>query len=48
MARDFAPAIAARDPAFLEKMEGIAEGSGIDLETVIVVTARIKIFNGRA
>lgn len=48
LARDFAPAIAACDPAFLEEMEGIAEGSGIDLETVIVVNARSEIFNGRS
>ncbi len=48
LAAEFAPAIARLDSRFMAEIEGIAEGAGVDLETVIVVNARSEIFNGRA
>ncbi|MGB3555827.1 MAG: C45 family peptidase [Jannaschia sp.] len=47
LATAFRPAIAAIDPDYLTEIDAIAEGAGIEVETVIVINARSEIFNGR-
>lgn len=47
LAAEFRPAIAATDADCMTEIDAIAEGAGIDVETVIVINARSEIFNGR-
>lgn len=47
MAAEFRPTIEATDADCMAEIDAIAEGAGIDVETVIVVNARSEIFNGR-
>ncbi len=47
LAAEFRPAIATVDAEYLTEIDAIAEGAGIDVETVIVINARSEIFNGR-
>lgn len=47
LAREFRPAIHAVDPDYLTEIDAIAEGSGVDVEAVIVINARSELFNGR-
>lgn len=42
-AADFAPKVAAYDPALLEELEGIAEGAGLELAEVVVINARSEL-----
>ena len=46
LARDFAPHVSAIDPAYLEEMQGIADGSGRTLEEIILVNCRTEMMFG--
>ena len=46
MARAFMPVIAAYDPAYLEEMEGIAEGAGVSIEDVVTINCRTEMMFG--
>ena len=46
LARDFAPHVAAFDPAYLEEMQGIAEGAAVTLEDVIFINCRTEMMFG--
>ncbi len=46
LARDFAPHVTAYDPAYLEEMQGIAEGAGVTLEDVIFINCRTEMMFG--
>lgn len=46
MARAFMPVIAAYDPAYLEEMEGIAEGAGIAIEDIVTINCRTEMMFG--
>ncbi len=43
LAREFLPTIEAFDPSILKELEGIAEGSGVSLETVLALNLRTEI-----
>lgn len=47
LAAEFRPSIQATDADCMTEIDAIAEGAGIDVETVIVINARSEIFNGR-
>ncbi len=47
LASQFRPSIEATDADCMTEIDAIAEGAGIDVETVIVINARSEIFNGR-
>ena len=47
LAAEFRPSIEATDADCMTEIDAIAEGAGIDVETVIVINARSEIFNGR-
>ncbi len=47
LAAEFRPSIEATDADCATEIDAIAEGAGIDVETVIVINARSEIFNGR-
>ncbi|MCR9121696.1 MAG: C45 family autoproteolytic acyltransferase/hydrolase [Phyllobacteriaceae bacterium] len=47
LAAEFRPSIEATDADCMIEIDAIAEGAGIDVETVIVINARSEIFNGR-
>ena len=47
LAAEFRPSIEATDPDCATEIDAIAEGAGVDVETVIVINARSEIFNGR-
>lgn len=46
LARDFAPHVSAFDPAYLEEMQGIAEGAGVTVEDVIFINCRTEMMFG--
>jgi len=46
LARDFAPHVTAYDAAYLEEMQGIAEGAGVTLEDVIFINCRTEMMFG--
>ena len=46
LARRFAPAIAAFDPATMEEIEGIAEGAEAPLEAILTLNARSELVHG--
>lgn len=45
-ARSFMPRIKAFDPAFLEEIEGIAEGAGLTTEHIVALNARTELLYG--
>ena len=46
LARDFAPHVSAFDPAYLEEVQGIADGAGLTLEEIILVNCRTEMMFG--
>jgi isopenicillin-N N-acyltransferase-like protein len=46
LARDFAPHVTAFDPAYLEEMQGIAEGAGVSVEDIIFINCRTEMMFG--
>jgi isopenicillin-N N-acyltransferase-like protein len=46
LAREFAPHVGAFDPAYLEEMQGIADGAGVALEDIILVNCRTEMMFG--
>jgi isopenicillin-N N-acyltransferase-like protein len=43
LVRDFVPVIERFDPSYVEEMRGIAEGAGIDFESVVLLNARTEV-----
>ena len=41
----YLPRIRAFDPAFIEEMQGIAEGAGVDFEAVVLLNARTELLH---
>lgn len=46
LAREFAPHVGAFDPAYLEEMQGIADGAGVALEDIVLVNCRTEMMFG--
>ncbi len=46
LARDFTPHVGAFDPAYLEEMQGIADGAKLTLEDIILVNCRTEMMFG--
>jgi isopenicillin-N N-acyltransferase-like protein len=46
LAREFAPHVTAFDPAYLEEMQGIADGAGVALEDIVLVNCRTEMMFG--
>jgi isopenicillin-N N-acyltransferase-like protein len=46
LARDFTPHVTAFDPAYLEEMQGIADGAELKLEDIILVNCRTEMMFG--
>ena len=46
LAREFAPHVTAFDPAYLEEMQGIADGAGVTVEDVIFINCRAEMMFG--
>ncbi len=46
LAREFTPHITAFDPAYLEEMQGIADGAGTALEDIVFVNCRTEMLFG--
>lgn len=46
LARDFSPHVSAFDPAYLEEMQGIADGAKLTLEDIILVNCRTETMFG--
>jgi isopenicillin-N N-acyltransferase-like protein len=46
LAANFIPAIAAYEPAYLEEMRGIAEGSGVAIEDIVTINTRTEMVYG--
>ncbi len=46
LARDFKPHVSAFDAAYLEEMQGIADGAGLKLEDIILVNCRTEMMFG--
>jgi isopenicillin-N N-acyltransferase-like protein len=46
LARDFTPHVTAFDPAYLEEMQGIADGAKLALEDIILVNCRTEMMFG--
>ncbi len=46
LARDFAPHVSAFDPAYLEEMQGIADGAGVALEDIVLINCRTEMMFG--
>ena len=45
LVREYVPHMDAFDPAYVEEMRGIAEGAGVDFESVALLNARTEILN---
>ena len=46
LARDFVPVIGGFDPDYVEEMQGIADGAGVSLESVVTVNCRTEMMFG--
>ena len=46
LARDFTPHVTAFDQAYLEEMEGIAQGAGVTVEDVVFINCRTEMMFG--
>ncbi|HYG68451.1 MAG TPA: hypothetical protein VD838_12350, partial [Anaeromyxobacteraceae bacterium] len=46
LAREFAPHVSAFDAAYLEEMQGIADGAGVALEDIVLVNCRTEMMFG--
>jgi isopenicillin-N N-acyltransferase like protein len=46
LAREFAPHVGAFDAAYLEEMQGIADGAGVALEDIVLVNCRTEMMFG--
>lgn len=46
LARDFSPHVGSYDPAYLEEMQGIADGAGVALEDIVLVNCRTEMMFG--
>lgn len=46
LARDFTPHVTAFDPAYLEEMQGIADGAGVTLEDIVFINCRTEMMFG--
>jgi len=46
LARQFVPVIASLDPDYVEEMQGIADGAGVSLESVVTVNCRTEMMFG--
>lgn len=47
LAREFIPVIAEYDNAYLEEMQGIADGAGVTIEDIVTINCRTEMMFGR-